>query len=456
MNTASKSKADMINGYVRQLRVRSSLTRQWYANEIRAFYRFLARTTPDGRPTEVSVVEWIRERLTEVTEIVVYDRARKIHGYLQYLVTRGYETHNPLAQLCERHGERSLAPILRAAGATDPVKAFAALCKTPPWSSSLGPIMRDHVALMRAVGYRYRAQEGRYRSFDRFLQRQPELAGQPLEVLIEAWTGVTPTKAHAGQCELVGRLLSRFMHRLDPGSPPIDVDRRLRRRLYSGHRRPYIYSNEELARLLAAARALETPRSPLLPCTVYTMIVLAYCAALRLGELGHLTVGDVDVPSGLLTVRNTKFFKSRRLPLDPSTIQALEDYLADRRLAGGPTHPEAPLFWHEARQGGYSRAAVAGLLVRALRAAGLKPARGKVGPRVHDLRHAFVVHRLLKWYEDGVDPEPLLPHLATYLGHKNINSTLIYITVTRDLMEHAAERFRRRGAASLRTEGVIS
>ena len=130
------------------------------------------------------------------------------------------------------------------------------------------------------------------------------------------------------------------------------------------------------------------------------MIVLAYCAALRLGELGHLTVGDVDVPSGLLTVRNTKFFKSRRLPLDPSTIQALEDYLADRRLAGGPTHPEAPLFWHEARQGGYSRAAVAGLLVRALRAAGLKPARGKVGPRVHDLRHAFVVHRLLKWYED--------------------------------------------------------
>src|SRR6267142_4773352 len=77
---------------------------------------------------------------TEVTKIVVYDRARKIHGYLQYLVKRGHEASNPFAQLCDRHGERSLAPILRAACAADPTKAFAALLKPPLWSSSLGPI----------------------------------------------------------------------------------------------------------------------------------------------------------------------------------------------------------------------------------------------------------------------------------------------------------------------------
>jgi hypothetical protein len=86
--------------------------------------------------------------------------------------------------------------------------------------------MRDHIALMRAVGYRYRSQESRYRSFDRFLQSQPALAGKPLETLIEAWTGATPTKAHAGQCELVGRLLSRVMHRLDPRDrrPSISIE----------------------------------------------------------------------------------------------------------------------------------------------------------------------------------------------------------------------------------------
>jgi integrase/recombinase XerD len=140
----------------------------------------------------------------------------------------------------------------------------------------------------------------------------------------------------------------------------------------------------------------------------------------------HLTVGDVDIPAGLLSVRNTKFFKSRQVPLHPSAMRALEEYLVARRRAGGPTNHKASLFWHEARQDGYSRAAVAGLLVRALRAAGLKPVRAKVGPRVHDLRHAFVVHRLLKWYEEGIDPEPLLPHLATYLGHKSIHSTIIH------------------------------
>jgi hypothetical protein len=117
MNTACSSQARLIDRYVQPLRVRSDETRQWYANEIRAFYRFLARTTPDGRPTEAAVIAWIRERLTEVTKIVVYDRALKIHGYLQYLVEHGHEASNPFARLCERHDERSLAPIIRAASA---------------------------------------------------------------------------------------------------------------------------------------------------------------------------------------------------------------------------------------------------------------------------------------------------------------------------------------------------
>jgi integrase/recombinase XerD len=309
MKTTCKPQSARVDRYVRELRVRSDLTRQWYANEIHAFYRFVARTTTDGRPTEATVIAWIQERMTEVREIVVYDRARKIHSYLQYLVKRGYEASNPFAQLCERHGARSLAPILRAAAAAEPAKAFAGLRPPQPWSSSIGPIMRDHVALMRSVGYRYQSQEGQYRSFDIFLQSRPDLVGQPLAALIEAWADAKPTKGHRGQSELVGRLLSRAMRRLDPRLPAVDVNRRLRKLLYDGHRRPYIYSAEELARLFAAARALRAPRSPLLPATVYTMLVLAYCAGLRLGELGHLTVGDVDIAAGLLTVRNTKFFK---------------------------------------------------------------------------------------------------------------------------------------------------
>jgi integrase len=91
------------------------------------------------------------------------------------------------------------------------------------------------------------------------------------------------------------------------------------------------------------------------------------------------------------------------------------------------------------------------LLVGVLRRAKLKPAPGRVGPRVHDLRHAFVASRMLAWYRDGINPQSHLPYLATYLGHKDINSTLVYLTITQDLLHQASERFRVRGAQLLQT-----
>jgi integrase len=89
------------------------------------------------------------------------------------------------------------------------------------------------------------------------------------------------------------------------------------------------------------------------------------------------------------------------------------------------------------------------MLIRVLRYAGIKPRKGKAGPRVHDLRHAFVVHRMLAWYRQGINPQPYLPYLATYLGHRDINSTLVYITVTQELLQHAGEKYRQLGAIAL-------
>jgi len=105
--------------------------------------------------------------------------------------------------------------------------------------------------------------------------------------------------------------------------------------------------------------------------------------------------------------------------------------------------------------GRYSRDRAGKLLVRVLRRAKLKPAPGRVGPRVHDLRHAFVAGRMLAWYREGINPQSRLPYLATYLGHKDINSTLVYLTVTQNLLQQASERFRVRGARLLQpmTEG---
>ena len=185
------------------------------------------------------------------------------------------------------------------------------------------------------------------------------------------------------------------------------------------------------------------------------MLVLAYCAGLRLGELARLDLGDVDLQSGTITIRETKFFKSRILPLADSALSALREYLAARREAKAPQSPDSGLFWHDQGNARYTSHGIAWCLVDILRRAGIKPPKGKTGPRIHDLRHSMVVNRILEWYRAGINPQDKLPFLATYLGHRDIHSTLVYITVTQDLLQQANERFRAFGAHCLHvTEGV--
>jgi len=176
------------------------------------------------------------------------------------------------------------------------------------------------------------------------------------------------------------------------------------------------------------------------------MLVLGYCAGLRIGELARLNLGDVDLQSGTITIRETKFFKSRILPLTNSVLSALREYLDARHAAKAPQSPESALFWHDWGNARYTPQGMAWCLVDILRRAGMKPPKGKTGPRIHDLRHSMVVNRLLEWYRSGVNPQEKLPFLATYLGHRDIHSTLVYITVTQDLLQQASERFRKLGA----------
>ena len=131
-------------------------------------------------------------------------------------------------------------------------------------------------------------------------------------------------------------------------------------------------------------------RAPLRPLTLYTMLVVAYCAGLRLGEIVGLELRDIDLQAGTIDVRDTKFFKSRRLPLSPSAMTALRNYLFARRKAGASQETQAPLFVHE--KGGYSQITAGALLKNVIRRAGLNTGRGRGGPRIHDIRHTFVVH----------------------------------------------------------------
>ena len=450
MKPSPKAVSEMPRRYVQHLRFRSPITPVSYLSILNGFWRFaLKQSVPEKLSREV-IQKWLCDIRVRLRPLQVFAYACLVDHFLDWVVSTGYLLNNPLAQIRTQYGQRATRPIVRALLSPNPAEALEALRPFPRFGSFLGPAMRDHATLMQSMGYRYQTGEADLLRFDRFLQSRPDLSEQPLKVLVREWTQASLAPSHALLCQRLGRTVSKALNRINPKIQVIPCDRRVRRQAFQLRRRPYIYTEDEIRRLLKIARNFPSPRSPLRPLTLYTMIVLAYCAGLRIGEIVRLNIGDVDFRDGTIDVRDTKFFKARRLPLAFSVISALRSYLAAREQAGAPTEPASGLFWHTQSPGRYSRVQTHMLLVRVLRRAGLKPEKGYAGPRVHDLRHAFVANRMLAWYREGINPQLRLPYLATYLGHKNITSTLVYLTVTQELLQQASERFRVLGARILR------
>lgn len=451
MKPSPKMYREMPRRYVQQLRFRGPTTARTCLSVVNGFWRF-ALDRGAGRTVSQEVLRmWlcdIRDRLGTLR--LVYGYARAAERFLDWMVSTGSLLNNPFVELRTLYRQRAARPIVRALLSPNPIEALEAIRPLPRFGSFLGAAMRDHVTLMKSMGCRFKNEEASLLRFDRFLQNQPDLTGQAVTVLVREWAKDSLAPSHPLLCQRVGRLVSKMLNRIDPNTPVITCDRRLEQEASKLRHRPHIYTEDDVRHLLEVARNLPSPRSPLRPLTLYTMLVLAYCAGLRLGELVRLNVGDVDFRDGTIEIRDSKFFKSRRLPLASSVLSALRNYFEAREQAGGSKDLSSGLFWHTQSPGRYSRVTANTLLVRVLRHAGLKPARGYAGPRIHDLRHAFVANRMLAWYREGINPQPRLPYLATYLGHKDINSTLVYLTVTQELLQQASERFRVLGARILR------
>jgi integrase/recombinase XerD len=452
MKPVTRGDADPVESFLRLLRFRHVTSRRTYASILRGFQRFVLSHPGGGALTKELVQRWLNDRILQLPLRVVCQHARLVDRFLEWMRSCGAVPNNPFAELRQQYGQRT-APIVRALLSDDPAAALLRLRPPPRYGSSLGPLMREHVERMRSLGYRYERNENALLRFDLFLQTRVDLSDAPLRALLDAWRGSNPSPRHRLEVSLVGRSLSKAMHRLDPTVAILPVDSDAARQIKQLQRRPYIYSEAQILQLLEVTRTFEFSAAPLRALSLYTMILLTYCAGLRISELVRLTLADIDLENDTLEIRCTKFFKSRRLPLAAGAIAAVRDYLAARQQAGAPIDPESGLFWKDISGGSYSYGGARNLLVEALRRAGLKPTRGKVGPRIHDLRHAMVCNRMLTWYRDGINPQSRLPHLAAYLGHQDINSTLVYITITQEQMQHASERFRVHGAAVLGSVG---
>jgi integrase/recombinase XerD len=221
--------------------------------------------------------------------------------------------------------------------------------------------------------------------------------------------------------------------------------------------RPHIFTDAEIVKLLeTAARLAPTPGSPLRSQVFRLAIVLLYTTGMRRGELARLTLSDVDQSNRTLLIRQSKFHKSRCLPLSSDASRELDNYLALRRDRHLPMEVDSHLLW-DRYANGYSGSGLYSGIHELLRVSGVLKVDGHL-PRCHDLRHSFALRRLLLWYYAGVDVQAKLPMLATYMGHVNINSTAYYLPFVEELAAAASQRFASRFGALVRPlrEGGVS
>lgn len=436
----------IIARYLATLGMRSTNSRTYYKPVLHSFQDVAERHAELGQDV---LVAWLRESSDRCAAATLLHRTRIIDRFLDHLLETGAIERNPVATLREACNIKQCKPVWRALASDSPDRALTELHQPRPFDSVLGRIMAEHVALMRNRGYKYTSQAMWLLRFDRFLQLNPALQDEPIGVMLEHWTAAKATRNHAAECEKLKRVFAKILRHGNPLIPPRRPDPRPQKEVAKQWRKPHIYTPTDVRRMLDIARSYPSPRAPLRPLSIYTMLLLAYCAGLRRGEIARLDLGDVDLQGGTITVRQTKFFKTRILPLPDCVMTELRTYIDARRRAGASQDPHSGLFWHEQRNARYTQEAIAWMLVDVIRRAGLKPPQGRTGPRLHDLRHSMVVNRILEWYRDGINPQDRLPFLATYLGHRDINSTLVYITVTQDLLHHANERFRVVGAPCL-------
>ena len=215
---------------------------------------------------------------------------------------------------------------------------------------------------------------------------------------------------------------------------------------------PYIFSEQEIENLLSAASTLLPPES-LRPHTYQTLFGLLYTTGIRIGEAFSLALKDFHAEQDLLYIAEGKFRKARWIPLHPSTSQILNQYV-ERRLRAIPSVPDSPLFIN-LRTHRLCHCTVYQTFRQLLEKCGI-PHHKHSGPRIHDLRHTFAMHRLLAWYQDKQDINVMLPALAAYMGHVNAGSTHIYLHPTAELLEQVNNRFHDHYLNNLKAKGGIS
>ena len=298
--------------------------------------------------------------------------------------------------------------------------------------SDLERHVQDYLALRRALGFKLVGEGQLLAEFVRFADTVGERTITTQTAL--EWARLPRSDSHnylSRRLRAV-RSFARYLHALD-GACEVPASELLPASKYRPT--PYLYRDREILALMAAASGL---RPPLRAATFQTLIGLLACTGLRIGETIRLDREDFDPTHRVLTVRDSKFGKSREVLLHPSTVRALADYgeIRDRLCP----HAKDSSFFITTRGTRPAHATIHKPFRALLDEVGVRHPSSSRRVRIHDLRHSFAVKTLLGWYRDGGDVAARMPLLSTYLGHVDPAATYWYLSAAPELLALAAER----------------
>ena len=305
-----------------------------------------------------------------------------------------------------------------------------------------GPLaaeFEDFVATLEASASANKTTLTQLRALDRLTKESTLRSGTIDEALAKAWLAPCDSRGPNTRCARY-YLLRRFCRFLAKGRPDTFVPGESLRPRSRPSAPPHIYSREETRLLLDGALSLRERWNscPIRSKTMHAIILLMATSGLRVSEALHLTVDDVDLNDGVLSIHQSKFRKSRLVPVSAGTLMMLRQY-HDVRVLVAPTGTDEA-FFVSAYGKAYSTGCVQGMFRKIAIQAGMRSPQGR-GPCLHNLRSTFAVTRLLQWYRNGENVMARLPLLSTYLGHACVSDTEVYLRITTALLEEASGRF---------------
>ncbi len=308
---------------------------------------------------------------------------------------------------------------------------------TPP---SFHHLVDEYLTARRGLGFGLETDEWFLRAFASHADRVGHSGSVTIELAVQ-WARSSSRSSNPAQAArrlAIVRQFARHRALVDPATevPPVGLLGRIPTRRST----PHIYTEAEMAALLQQARCL-LPQHGLRPATYVAYFALLASTGLRLSEACRLTTDDADLLNGILTIRETKFRKSRLVPLHPTATHAMHRYAERRDACLGA--PRSEYFFRTEHSPRLTRTAVEATFRRIRRRLDWTGQGRARQPRIHDLRHTFVVRRLLRWHLEGVDVDRKILALTTYLGHARVADTYWYCTAVPELLASTGQRFER-------------